>query len=152
MNFVPKQTIVVPIDFSDSSAEAVRTAIEMAESHESVRVIHILPRENTIGPGALWQEEHEKFQLEHATKHMASFLRQNDCEGVQQDILFGNAGGMIVKYASDCDADLIVIPSHGYSGFKRLMLGSVSERVLRHANCPVYLLRREAAPEVEVSK
>lgn len=147
MNYVPKQTVVVPIDFSEASAMAVRTAIEMADTPDSVRVVHVLYKIDDLGPGALWKEQHEKFELEHATKHMANFLRQNEFEGVRQDILLGDPGSMIVKYSGDCDADLIVIPSHGYSGFKRLLLGSVAERVLRHAECPVYVLRRDSAQE-----
>ena len=56
----------------------------------------------------------------------------------------GDPGLMIADYAADVQADLIVMPSHGYHGVKRLLLGSVAERVLRHANCPVLVLRRPA--------
>ncbi|MFK7817336.1 MAG: universal stress protein [Planctomycetaceae bacterium] len=147
MSFIPKQTVVVPIDFSDASQNAIETGLEMAESSESLRVLHVIPKDDTLGPGALWQEDHEKFQLEHATKHMATFLRKLGIEGLQQEILFGDPGSSIVKYAKDSEADLIVIPSHGYHGLKRLVLGSVAERVLRHADCPVYVLRWTAESE-----
>ena len=48
----------------------------------------------------------------------------------------GDPGLIIADYADEVHADLIVMPSHGYHGVKRLLLGSVAERVLRHANCP----------------
>ncbi len=152
MPWKPRTTVVVPIDFSEASATAVQSGIEMADSPESVRVIHVLLKAATLGPGALWQEDHDKFRLKNTTEHMASFLRQNDAEHVKQDILFGDPGSMIVKYARDCGADLIVLPSHGYSGFKRLRLGSVAERVLRHADCPVYVLRRNTASDAKASE
>ena len=147
MKFETKETVVVPIDFSETSESAVRSAIEMAQSPDSVRVVHVLPRDDSLGPGALWQEDHDKFRLEKATEHLSGFLREHQFEGVRRDILFGDPGSTIVKYAKDCGADLIVIPSHGYSGLKRLLLGSVAERVLRHAECPIYVLRRDVVAE-----
>ncbi len=147
MKFETKETVVVPVDFSEASEMAVRTAIEMAKSPESVRVVHVLLNDDSLGPGALWQEDHDKFRLEKVMEHMTSFLRQHHFGGVRRDILFGDPGSTIVKYAKDCAADLIVIPSHGYSGLKRLLLGSVAERVLRHAECPVYVLRRDVVVE-----
>ncbi len=149
MDWIEKDNVVVPIDFSDASVAAVQQAVSMARSPESVRVIHVLPVEPSATIGALWQEDHEKFRHEHATKHMSGFLNSNGINGVRQDILVGDPGTTIVRYAKDADADLIVMPSHGYHGLKRLLLGSVTERVLRHAHCPVFVLRREAGIPVE---
>lgn len=149
MDWIAKDTVVVPIDFSEASLAAVQQAISMAKSPESVRVFHVLPVETSITIGALWQEDHEKFRHEHATKHLANFLNSNDIKDVQQNILVGDPGTTIVKYAEDSDADLIVMPSHGHHGLKRMLLGSVAERVLRHAQCPVFILRRGTAIETE---
>ncbi len=54
----------------------------------------------------------------------------------------GDPGLVITDYATEIGAGLIVIPSHGYHGLKRLVLGSVAERVIRHADCSVLVLRR----------
>jgi nucleotide-binding universal stress UspA family protein len=56
-----------------------------------------------------------------------------------------NPGTEIAEYADEIGADLIVIPSHGYHGVKRLLLGSVAERVIRAAHCSVLVLRRSDA-------
>jgi universal stress protein A len=60
----------------------------------------------------------------------------------------------IITEADDASADLIVIATHGYSGLKRVLLGSTAERVVRHAPCPVLVVRRlgNAAPETRPPK
>jgi nucleotide-binding universal stress UspA family protein len=65
---------------------------------------------------------------------------------VQAHVLTGDPGTTITDYANEQSADLIVIPSHGYHGINRIVLGSVAERVLRHANCPVLVTRRLDSP------
>ena len=57
----------------------------------------------------------------------------------------GNPGLEIAEFAEEIGAALIVIPSHGYHGVKRWILGSVAERVIRHAKCSVLVLRRSDA-------
>ena len=60
-------------------------------------------------------------------------------------IWIGNPGLEITEYARESKSDLIVIPSHGHHGLRRILLGSVAERVLRHAECPTLVLRRQDA-------
>jgi nucleotide-binding universal stress UspA family protein len=56
-----------------------------------------------------------------------------------------DSGPTIADYARDQEAELIIIPSHGYHGIKRLVLGSVAEGVIQHAKCSVLVLRRSDA-------
>jgi nucleotide-binding universal stress UspA family protein len=56
-------------------------------------------------------------------------------------VAFGDPGQRITAYAEEVGADVIVMPSHGRTGLKRLLLGSVAERVLRLAHCPVLVLK-----------
>jgi len=142
MSWKPKNCVVAPIDFSPSSPMAVREAISTARHASVVRVIHILPKLDSVSPGVLWGEVTDESRLENARTYLDTFLASHDIEGVQSDILIGDPGLKIVKYATDCNADLIVIPSHGYHGIKHMILGSVAERVIRHAECAVYVLRR----------
>ena len=60
-------------------------------------------------------------------------------------VLTGDAGLATADYASQVNADLIVVPSHGYHGVKRFLLGSTAERIIRHAHCSVLVLRRKDA-------
>ena len=57
------------------------------------------------------------------------------------EILFGDPGHEITEFAERVKADLIVMPSHGRTGLSRLLIGSVAERVIRLAHCPVLVLR-----------
>ena len=60
-------------------------------------------------------------------------------------VLAGDAGLETADYAKKVGADLIVVPSHGFHGMKRLLLGSTAERIIRHAHCSVLVLRRKDA-------
>ena len=77
-----------------------------------------------------------------AHEHLEKFIDGKNATGMKTVIREGDPGLMIADYAHEVHADLIVPPSHGYHGVKRLLLGSVAERVLRHANCPILVLRR----------
>ena len=59
----------------------------------------------------------------------------------------GDARSVIVDEAKDWDADLIILGSHGYTGFKRWLLGSVAQAVASHAPCSVEIVRRKQAAE-----
>ena len=61
------------------------------------------------------------------------------------DVIIGDPGISIANYAEEVKADLVVIPSHGYHGLHRLVLGSTTERVIRHCHSPVLVLRRHDA-------
>ena len=65
--------------------------------------------------------------------------------GARPAVLTGDAGIAVAEYATRVNADLIVVPSHGYHGLKRLLLGSTAERIIRHAHCSVLVLRRKDA-------
>ena len=68
-------------------------------------------------------------------------LDDDKYKSVKIDILFGDAGHEIANLAERRGAELVVLPSHGRTGFKRLLVGSVAERVVRLARCPVLILR-----------
>ncbi len=142
MPWVPKEKIIVPIDFSPSSAPAIREALNMARAPDCVYVVHVIPKLEVLSPGVLFGEINDEKRLANAREYMATYLASHDFEGMHQDVLIGDPGTMIVEYADDADADLILIPSHGFHGVKRMLLGSVAERVIRHADCAVYVARR----------
>jgi nucleotide-binding universal stress UspA family protein len=80
-----------------------------------------------------------------AQRHLAEFLARLGLSAAQGVVRLGDPGLDITEYADEIQSDLIVIPSHGYHGVKRFLLGSVAERVIRHAHCPVLVLRRPDA-------
>ena len=64
-------------------------------------------------------------------------------------MLFDEQDSYFTELADELKAGMIVIPSHGYRGLKRFFLGSVAERVVRQANCPVLVLKHDHAEEAE---
>jgi nucleotide-binding universal stress UspA family protein len=139
-------TIVVPIDFSGMSVDAVKKAGEIAANQSQIHVIHVVPRLDQIAPGSpghgLPTDEDRR---EAVIQHFQEFLNKHGYHGVHSVVLDGEPESAIAEYVAKINAQLVVIPSHGYGGFKRLLLGSVAENVVRSVECPVLVLRRADA-------
>ncbi|MFN0050558.1 MAG: universal stress protein [Planctomycetales bacterium] len=142
MPYFPKRRVVVPVDFSESSAESLVTARKLVASASDLHVIHILLPLDYMAPGVFLESHSEQTQKEATQKQCAEFVRNHGAEGAQIVAKHGDPGLGVTDYAASIQAELIVIASHGYHGLKRLLLGSVAERVIRHADCPVLVLRR----------
>jgi nucleotide-binding universal stress UspA family protein len=143
MSWLPKQNVIVPVDFSIQSLQAIQTALELAVSPKNVHVIHVVVPLTAITVGELWVAEDVESRLSAAREYLAKFLQQNAISGVTSEIREGDPGLQIAEFAMSMQADLVVIPSHGRHGVQRLLLGSVAERVLRHCECPILMLRRQ---------
>ena len=140
-----RERIVVPIDFSEDSAAAVATAVELAGAPQNVHVIHVLYPMNLIASGEMWSGPSDSQRENEIRSRMSEFLSARGVTGVTATVRTGDPGLVVTDYASDVKADLIVVPSHGYHGVKRFVLGSVAERIIRHAACSVLVLRRSDA-------
>lgn len=142
MSYFPKSRVVVPIDFSPPSVNAIRTAIELAKSPECVHVLHVIPTTNPASPAGIWGgPDVDDVFVEKATGNLKRWLADTEIAGAQAVIRVGGAGQEISDFAKEIDADLIVIPSHGESGLTRTLIGSVAERVVRYSSCPTLVLR-----------
>jgi nucleotide-binding universal stress UspA family protein len=142
MTGLTKRKIIVPIDFSDDSFAALETALEIAEQPSAVHIVHVLPDLSPAEPGVIWNEIDAGQRTEHATDALKKRLTDDKYREIEIDIEFGDPAYRLTDCAERLGADLIVISSHGRSGFKRLLLGSVVERVVRLAHCPVLVLRK----------
>ncbi|MFK7817338.1 MAG: universal stress protein [Planctomycetaceae bacterium] len=143
MTWHPKQTVVVPIDFSGSTKKALETAVECAFGVSNVHVVHVVWAIDPPPPTGTWNADDIAVRRQMATQKAKQLLQQYGMSDAEIIVMQGDPGTRIVEYAEQVNADLIVIPSHGYSGLKRVLLGSTAERVIRHASCPVYVLRRD---------
>ncbi|MCP4449510.1 MAG: universal stress protein [Myxococcales bacterium] len=141
MTWLPKKSVVVPVDFSNSSLEAVQTALEFVESPSNVHIVYVTQPLHVAEPGMLWGSITDDERMKSATKALAERLQKEEMSGVTTKVMLGAPAHMISDYAEETKADLIVIPSHGRSGVTRFFLGSVTEKVLRMANCQVLVLR-----------
>jgi nucleotide-binding universal stress UspA family protein len=138
--------ILCPIDFSDGSRDAVRLALDLArQSGASVTLFHgyALPL-SAVGELAAVGAD----GLQRIDQETEASLRAWRDEALVPDVEVHTAKGIgsgadtIVRHAADHGFDLVVIGTHGRTGVKRVILGSVAEAVVRKAPCPVLVARR----------
>jgi len=145
MNYFSNKTIVLPYDFSELAMEAVDEALKMAEETTSIHVIHVvdpIPAIISIDPAMPVPPSYDHGRFEQALKQMQETFGQGKYELLKLHCVIGDPGTEIVEFADSIRANMIVMPSHGRKGIGRLLLGSVSERVMRLSNCPVMILRK----------
>ena len=142
MSWLPKSSVVVPVDFSEESFAAVDTALQMVESPERVHIIHVLPVLNVAEPGVIWDTIDDDSRKEHASEALREQLGNSKHEGIDIAVAVGDPGDEIAKFAESVNAELIVLPSHGRTGLSRLLIGSVAERVVRLSHCPVLVVKK----------
>ncbi len=140
---LPVRSVLVPFDFTPPSHEALTAALSLVEDASCVHALYVAPTPGANSPSAIWGDFDDEHIRVRADKAMAEELAE-DFPDVQRHIGIGDASDEIVSFADAHDYELIVIPSHGRRGFSRWMLGSVAERVVRRAPCPVLVLRRAA--------
>jgi universal stress protein A len=145
------KTILVPHDFSSSANHAAALARDEAKLHGgSLLLLHVIdlprgvPLDATINPtggeGVLSVRDYAVNSAEVHLKDLAARLLK---DGIKADthIRVGNAVEEIVAFAEENKVDLIVMGTHGHTGIKAMLAGSVTEKVVRTAKCPVLSVR-----------
>jgi len=142
------RVVLAPIDFSDAAHESTEIAADMASRFGAALLLaHVvpalpkLPHDITV----IFKEgEYERHLHDEALRRVAALSAKYAQTGlaVTSDVGIANDVGMeILRIAEREKADLIVIATHGMSGWRSLAFGSVAEKVVRMAQCPVLLLR-----------
>lgn len=139
--------IVVAYDESELSQQALEKALSLAESNDQIEVDVVTVLDNTSYPyieNYVYFEEileqnraHVREQMDKLAKERLNKLPNK----INTVVLEGNPAQKIVSYAEERKADLIVIGSRGLSGLKEFMLGSVSNKVVQMANCPILIIK-----------
>lgn len=141
--------ILCPIDFSDFSRRALDHALAIANWYEStITVLHVFstiplapraPGPMALDPLVLTDADREELLAE-----VRRFVGQESSPGIgiESMVYEGSTAEAILGQAATMAADLIVMGSHGRSGFERVLLGSITEKVLRKAMCPVLTVPR----------
>lgn len=135
------ENTVVPIDFSDLSYAALDRALEINGGAGKVHVIHVLSALSTMEPGNLYGTITNESRMQSTKEHLKHKLSDEKYKDVQINVTIGDAGREIAKFATEVAADLIVLSSQGQGFIEHLLVGSVAERVVRLATCPVLVLR-----------
>jgi len=141
MSWVPRQLVIVPVDLSFASLRAVDTARQLVDGPGHLRIIHVLPVLAAAEPGVIWDTVDDSSRSEHAAQAVRERLSEAGYGELDVSVMVGDPGHEIADFARQVGADLIVLPSHGRTGLTRLLIGSVAERVVRLAPCPVLVLR-----------
>jgi len=146
--------MLVPVDFSPSSTAAIRYAVDLARAFDgTVHVLHAwevpayLRPDLTIWSGEISATLSDQVRLG-AQSAMREFSMTNGLEGnsaVTYEVVQGTPYNAILTVAKDGDFDLIVMGTHGRTGISHVLLGSVAEKVVRHARCPVLTIRASGA-------
>ncbi|MFN3149365.1 universal stress protein [Bremerella sp.] len=142
MTWISKAPIVVPYDFSAESKDAVDMALSLLDSSDGVHLIHVLGELSPADPGEIWDTVDENTRTQHATQAIRKELSDEKYKDLKIVIAFGDPGEKICHYAEQIEANSILIPSHGRSSIMRVLVGSVADRVVRLAHCPVIVLKK----------
>jgi nucleotide-binding universal stress UspA family protein len=135
-----EQTVLLPFDFSEPATEAITTARGLVARTELLWVLHVVPPLDRSSPGFLLGKSDPAQLRARADTALAKVLSEAGVGEAQRRIVIGDPADEIVTVAREIDANLIVIPSRGKTGLRRWMIGSVAERVVRRAPCPVLVL------------
>jgi nucleotide-binding universal stress UspA family protein len=141
--------ILCPLDFSNTALEALDYAVDFARHNAGQLILlHVVdnPLTEQYGPTA----QNFYAEVEHAlekSKQMLADVARTHAVGVPCEIIAkrGNPYEEIIDVATAQQADLIVMSTHGRTGSQRLLIGSVAEKVVRTAPCPVLTVRQTAS-------
>jgi nucleotide-binding universal stress UspA family protein len=147
------QRILCPIDFSDASRHALEHAVAIAKWYDSaITALHVIHPLLLVEPPILFAEFPKEatapeLARQSVQQQLKSWLEPATAAGVQAEMVIedGDPARSILARARAVHADLVAMGTHGLSGFERFMLGSVTEKILRKATCPVLTVPPSAA-------
>ena len=118
-------------------------ALELVSNAADVHVLHAILPSSTFSPTGEWAPLREGEIVGTVSRNeLAAYLEEHNVSGVTQAVEVGDPASVVAAYARKHQADLIVVPSHGYHGIKRMVMGSVAEQIIRHCECAVLVLHR----------
>ena len=145
---LPLKKILCPIDFSEHSLNALKSALELSTKFEAE--LHLV---NVVSPFPVlpasphpigfdiqnYEEELIENSLESLQKLAKEYVPDRDV--ITTEVLRGDASSRIIEYAKSNEIDLVVLATHGTGALKHFLFGSVAEKVLRHSKCPVLTIK-----------
>jgi nucleotide-binding universal stress UspA family protein len=141
------EKILVPIDFSEHSQTALAHAKAIAESYEAgLQLLHVI--EEPVHPALSLGGKSSIFDIvpelkADCKKRIEQMMKETKGPEIKSEIFIieGTAPTDILRFASETNSDLIVIATHGLTGIEHLFMGSVTEKVVRMAGCPVFTVK-----------
>lgn len=134
--------IIVPTDFSSGAEVALRTAADLRRAGEGeVVLLHVTEpvyEGLRVQTGGLHEQMRQEALVKIRELAETAFPNAHNVRAVVKD---GRPADVICRTAAEEKADVIILPTHGHSGLKHVLLGSVAEKVVRHAPCSVLVVR-----------
>ena len=144
---LPLKKLLCPTDFSEPSREALKVAVEFALHFGAqlslVNVVPMLPVLSRDPNYAFKVPEYEQMLNADAEERLNELIGEvtTPLTNIRTILGHGDAASEIVRIAEKENVDMIVIATHGMTGWRRVVFGSVAERVVRLAKCPVLTTR-----------
>lgn len=142
---LPWRRILVPIDFSKTSLRALDVAVPLARDHEArLFLLSVIePSAYAAGMEGVVLAVPDATLAEDAKANLPKIAKRFVPPSVAVTTLVsrGRPFDVITQVAKENGIELIVLTTHGHTGFERVLMGSTAERVVRHAHCPVYVVR-----------
>jgi nucleotide-binding universal stress UspA family protein len=136
--------IVVAVDFSETSLRAARLAIQIAASSATIYLAHVAPRDSMLHEWNGWGATY-KNDAGDALHKLREQLRVPSGMVTQRVVLQGDPATELLAFATSVNADLIASGSHGHGFVARMLVGSVTTRILRCSTCSVLCVPHAAA-------
>lgn len=153
--FLFMKRILVPTDFSPQAENALKVAAQLAEKHNSViYLLHTLSIPiNISGSGDVSSMPESLYFIKLAEKNFSELLQKPYLDNIEihEAIGHGEIYNDVARVTKKSDIDLIVMGSHGASGFKEMFIGSNTEKVVRTSNIPVLVIKNDH-PSFKVDK
>lgn len=140
--------ILVPTDFSGPSQSALRYALRFAkEFGAQITLLHVLEK-TAIGagpdiPGRMGYSEEQQTIAAKSLQALAASMKAAGAADLNSSSCRGVAADEIIERAKELETDLILIGTHGYKGWRKALLGSTAQKVVRDAHCPVLVVREK---------
>jgi nucleotide-binding universal stress UspA family protein len=144
---VPLKAVLVPIDFSGNNESALALAESLARDHGARLVLlHVVLAPPFVAPAEMEKalQSPDAYRQE-LIDRIRAYRPKDPSLTIEYHIVLGDPIAEIVETARATHCDLIVMNTHGRTGVRRLLMGSVAEGVLRKAPCPVITLRESAS-------
>jgi universal stress protein A len=138
--------ILCPTDFSATAEKALEYAVFLASSHNAeLQLLHVVDHlhgfDNYLILSLTPHEIAERME-KHANENLSDVANQiKETVKIEKAVRHGKTSVQIIEMAREMKADLVVMGTHGRTGLSHVIIGSVAEAVIRHAHCPVLVVR-----------
>jgi nucleotide-binding universal stress UspA family protein len=150
---MPPKLILSPIDFSDPSLAALNVAADMAARLDAeLLLVHVVPAipELPAGVSILKEGEYDDRLSATAREQLSELAASLPKIKVRTEIGAADEVGMeLIRIAERNHVDMIVLATHGMTGWREFAFGSVAEKVVKEADCPVLVLRAKATEDAD---